>query len=97
MLSRVKRKKRIVLFITPKPIRQLLILPFGLTVVRRWEYFKITIYLNLNDYRLIKLGIVKVARDFNINSKGFLNCSDSAQMIIGGSLNQAGTLWETNL
>ena len=56
-----------------------------------------TVYLNgnvnVNDSLFINRGIVKVARDFNINSKGFVNCSDSARVIIGGSLNQAGTLW----
>ena len=60
-----------------------------------------TIYLNgnvnVNDSLLINRGIVKVARDFNINNRGFVNCSDSAQIIIGGSLNQAGTLWGNKL
>ncbi len=66
-------------------------------VVVRATFVTDTIYLNgnvnVNDSLLIQRGIVKVARDFNINSLGFVNCSDSAQIIIGGSLNQAGTLW----
>jgi len=48
---------------------------------------------NIDDTLLIQRGIVRINHDLNINSKGVLNCSNDAQIIVDGSLNQAGTLW----
>jgi len=48
---------------------------------------------NIDDTLLIQRGIVVITHDLNINSKGVLNCSNDAQIIVEGSLNQAGTLW----
>ena len=49
--------------------------------------------LNCNDTLLVQRGILNVKHDFNINTSGVVNCSNDAQIVINGSLNQAGTLW----
>lgn len=49
--------------------------------------------INVNDTLIIEKGILKVNHDFNINSLGVVNCLKDGQIIIIGSLNQAGTLW----
>ncbi len=61
------------------------------------DHINDTIYVNTNanidDTLLVQRGILKVSHDFNINSHGVVNCSNDAQIIVIGSLNQAGTLW----
>jgi len=51
---------------------------------------------NIDDSLFIERGILKINHDLNINSKGFVNCSKSAKVIVIGSLNQSGTLWGLN-